>query len=112
MGSRAVWRLSLGAAVVLLVLLQGSQSVRIEYQGFEVQLESVKKLSELEQQWMPSPRLQTQTLLPAVCHEPALPSDLQPVCTSQDAASIFTALKSIANDECELCVNIACTGCF
>ncbi|XP_012502159.1 PREDICTED: guanylate cyclase activator 2B [Propithecus coquereli] len=112
MGSRAVWRLSLGAAVVLLVLLQSTQSVRIQYQGFQVQLESVKKLSDLERQFAPSPRLQAQSLLPAVCHHPALPSDLQPVCTSQEAASIFKALKMMANDECELCVNIACTGCL
>ncbi|XP_012620637.1 guanylate cyclase activator 2B [Microcebus murinus] len=111
MDSRAVLRLSLGAAVVLLVLLQSTQSVRIQYRGFQVQLESVKNLSDLEQQWAPSPRLRAQSLLPAVCHHPALPSDLQPVCASQEAASIFRALKSMATDECELCVNIACTGC-
>ncbi|KAL2772752.1 guanylate cyclase activator 2B preproprotein [Daubentonia madagascariensis] len=111
MGSRAVLGLLLGAAVVL-VLLQSTQSVHIQYRGFQVQLESVKKLSDLERQWAPSPRLQAQRFLPAMCHHPALPLDLQPVCASQEAASIFTTLETIAKDNCELCENVACTGCL
>ncbi|XP_004477477.1 guanylate cyclase activator 2B [Dasypus novemcinctus] len=105
MGSRAASGLLAGVAVVLLVLLQGTQCVNIQYQGFRVQLESVKKLSDLEKQ-------QAQGLLPAVCHHPALPQDLQPVCASEDATSVFRALRTIASDDCELCVNIACTGCL
>ncbi|XP_032103482.1 guanylate cyclase activator 2B isoform X1 [Sapajus apella] len=92
MGSRAVSRLLPGVAMVLL-LLQSTQSVYIQYQGFRVQLESIKKLSDLEAQWAPSPRLRAQSPLPAVCHHPALPLDLQPVCTSQEASSIFKTLK-------------------
>ncbi|XP_076718730.1 guanylate cyclase activator 2B [Callospermophilus lateralis] len=101
----------LWASVGLLLLLQSTQSVHIKYQGFEVQLESVKKLSALEGQQEPSPHLQTKSLLPSVCHHPALPQDLRPICTSQEAASIFQTLRTIANDDCELCVNVACTGC-
>ncbi|KAM6173200.1 guanylate cyclase activator 2B [Erethizon dorsatum] len=104
-------RLSGSAAVLLLLLLQGTQSVYIKYQGYQVQLESVKKLKVLEGQWVPSPRLQAQSPQPPVCHHPALPLDLQPICASQDAASILRALRTMDNDECELCVNIACTGC-
>ncbi|XP_006215938.2 guanylate cyclase activator 2B [Vicugna pacos] len=100
-----------GVAVVFLVLLEGTQSVYIQYQGFQVQLKSVKMLSELEGQGMPSPRLQAQSFQPSVCHHPALPLDLQPICASGDAASIFQALRTIAGDDCELCVNVACTGC-
>ncbi|XP_047394268.1 guanylate cyclase activator 2B [Sciurus carolinensis] len=111
MGSRTGLGRLLGAAVVLLFLLQSTQSVHIKYRGFQVQLESVKKLSDLEGQWEPSPHLQPQSRLPPVCHHPALPQDLQPVCTSQEAASIFKTLRTIANDDCELCVNVACTGC-
>ncbi|XP_008581332.1 PREDICTED: guanylate cyclase activator 2B [Galeopterus variegatus] len=111
MGSRTMSGLLLGVAVVVL-LLQSAQSVHIQYQGFQVQLDSVKKLNDLEGQQVPSPRLQAQSLQPSVCSDPALPADLQPVCTSQNAASIFKALKTIANDNCELCVNIACTGCL
>uniref|UniRef100_A0A8C9JYN0 Guanylate cyclase activator 2B n=1 Tax=Panthera tigris altaica TaxID=74533 RepID=A0A8C9JYN0_PANTA len=95
-------------AVFLLVLLQGTQSVYIQYQGFQVQLESVKKLSNLEQQWLANPPLQ----VPSVCHHPALPQDLQPICASREAASVFQALRTMANDDCELCVNVACTGCL
>ncbi|XP_021540105.1 guanylate cyclase activator 2B [Neomonachus schauinslandi] len=100
------------SSVVLLLLLQDTHSVYIQHQGFQVQLESVKKLSDLEGQWEPNPRLQTQSFVPSMCHHPALPPDLQPVCASKEAASVFQALKSIAKDDCELCVNVACTGCL
>nr|Q8R5G8.1 RecName: Full=Guanylate cyclase activator 2B; Contains: RecName: Full=Uroguanylin; Short=UGN; Flags: Precursor [Notomys alexis]AAL77417.1 uroguanylin [Notomys alexis] len=102
----------LWAAVVVLLLLQSAQGVYIKYHGFQVQLESVKKLSELEEKQMSSPQLRKSgLLLPDVCHNPALPLDLQPICASQEAASTFKALRTIATDECELCINVACTGC-
>ncbi|XP_001497636.1 guanylate cyclase activator 2B [Equus przewalskii] len=112
MHSRMVSWLLPGIAVVFLVLLQSTQSVYIQYQGFQVQLESVKKLSDLEGQRVPNPHLRAQGLEPSVCLHPDLPQDLQPVCASKDAASIFKALRTIANDDCELCVNVACTGCL
>lgn len=111
MGGRTVSRFLSGVAVVLLVLLQSTQSVYIQYQGFRVQLDSVKKLRDLERQGASSPQLQAQNVLPTSCYHQALPSDLQPICTSGEAATIFQALKTIANDDCELCVNVACTGC-
>ncbi|XP_052031623.1 guanylate cyclase activator 2B [Apodemus sylvaticus] len=102
----------LWAAAVLLLLLQSAQGVDIKHNGFQVQLESVRKLSELEEKQMSNPQLRKSGLLPDVCHNPALPLDLQPVCASQEAASTFKALRTIAStDECELCINIACTGC-
>lgn len=64
-----------------------------QYQGFQVQLESVKKLKDLEGQGVLSPRLQPQNPLPTVCHHPGLPLDLQPVCASQDPASLLQALS-------------------
>ncbi|KAM9687882.1 guanylate cyclase activator 2B [Trichechus inunguis] len=112
MGGRTASDLLMGVAVVLLVLLQGTQSVYIQYQGFQVQLESVKKLSDLEKQQMLSPQLGAQSLLPSVCQHTDLPLDLQPICTSKEAASIFRDLRIIAGDDCELCVNVACTGCL
>lgn len=42
---------------------------------------------------MSNPQLRKSSLLPDVCHNPALPLDLQPVCASQEAASIFRALS-------------------
>ncbi|XP_016060640.1 PREDICTED: guanylate cyclase activator 2B [Miniopterus natalensis] len=112
MGGRTMSGLLSGVAVVLLVLLQSTQSVYIQYQGFQVQLDSVKKLSDLERQWVISPRLQAQGLLPTPCYHLALPPDLQPICASREASSIFKALKAIASDNCELCENAACTGCL
>ncbi|XP_036034500.1 guanylate cyclase activator 2B [Onychomys torridus] len=100
------------AMVLLLLLLQSARSVLIKYDGFQVQLESVKKLNELGKQLASDSQPETSPLLPTVCHHPALPKDLQPVCASQRAASIFKALGTIATDECELCMNVACTGCY
>ncbi|XP_037005734.2 guanylate cyclase activator 2B [Artibeus jamaicensis] len=111
-GGRTMSGLLLKVAVILLVVLQSTQSVYIQYQGFQVQLESVKNMSDLETQWVFSPRLRARSALPTACYHPALPADLQPICTSKEASSIFQALKNIANDDCELCVNVACTGCF
>ncbi|XP_044092314.1 guanylate cyclase activator 2B [Neovison vison] len=118
MSGRMVSGLLPGVAVVFLLLLQDTHSVSIQHQGFQVQLESVKKLRDLEEQRGAEPnpsrvsRLRAQRLVPSVCHHPALPPDLQPICTSKEAASVLQALKSIANDDCELCVNVACTGCL
>lgn len=53
----------------------------------------MKRLSDLQGTWVPSPRLQTQNLVPPECHHPALPTDLQPICTTREAASIFKALS-------------------
>ncbi|XP_019592695.1 guanylate cyclase activator 2B [Rhinolophus sinicus] len=112
MRGRTVAGLLSGAAVFFLVLLQSTESVYIQYQGFQVQLESVKKLNDLERKLVFSPRLQAQSALPILCYHLALPLDLQPICTSRAAASIFKALKTIAEDNCELCENVACTGCL
>ncbi|XP_045715644.1 guanylate cyclase activator 2B [Phyllostomus hastatus] len=112
MGGRTMSGLLSKVAVVLLVVLQSTQSVYIQYQGFQVHLESVKNMSDLERQWVFSPRLRAQSPLPIPCYHLALPPDLQPICTSKEAASVFQALKKIASDDCELCVNIACTGCM
>lgn len=68
-------------------------SFLLQYQGFQVQLKSVKKLNDLVGQWVPSPSLQDQSPQPSVCHHPALPLDLRPICASKDAASIFQALS-------------------
>ncbi|ELV12372.1 guanylate cyclase activator 2B [Tupaia chinensis] len=110
MGSRAASGLLAGTVMLLLLLLQGTQSVYIQYQGYQVKLESVKKLSDLEGR-SGSPRLQAKSLQPLPCYHPALPLDLQPICASREAASIFRSLRAIAGDDCELCVNVACTGC-
>uniref|UniRef100_A0A8C5K7P5 Guanylate cyclase activator 2B n=2 Tax=Jaculus jaculus TaxID=51337 RepID=A0A8C5K7P5_JACJA len=102
----------LGTAMVLLLVLQSSQCVDIKYQGFQVKLESVKELSALEEQQVSSLHLQDKNLQPPVCHHPALPQDLQPICASENAASLLKGLRTIATDDCELCVNVACTGCL
>lgn len=51
---------------------------------------------------MSNPQLQKSGLLPDVCHNPALPLDLQPVCASQEAASTFKALSKDINPQISL----------
>lgn len=83
--------------VLAQVLIPSHLLSGLQHQGFRVQLESVKKLRDLEEQRGPNPtrvsRLQAQSLVPSVCHHPALPLDLQPVCTSKEAASVLQALS-------------------
>ncbi|KAL6042721.1 hypothetical protein STEG23_024393 [Scotinomys teguina] len=63
------------------------------YNGFQVHLESVTKLNELEKQLASDSQPRARGHLPIVCHHSALPRDLQPVCASQSAASIIEALN-------------------
>ncbi|XP_036602729.1 guanylate cyclase activator 2B [Trichosurus vulpecula] len=104
--------LPVAVAAMVLMLAQNTQSVLIKYEGLQVKLESVKKLDELlEQPGDPSPQMRMEDPL-SLCSNPQLPSDLQPVCKTPNAADTFKALRSIAQDDCELCVNVACTGCY
>lgn len=84
MGSEEPWSLSPGFDTLLLPH---------QYQGFRVQLDSVKKLNDLEKQLAFSPHLQAQNVLPTPCYHQALPLDLQPICTSTEAATTFQALS-------------------
>nr|Q28358.1 RecName: Full=Guanylate cyclase activator 2B; Contains: RecName: Full=Uroguanylin; Short=UGN; Flags: Precursor [Didelphis virginiana]AAB00553.1 preprouroguanylin [Didelphis virginiana] len=107
-----VLALPVAVAAMLLVLAQNTQSVYIQYEGFQVKLDSVKKLDELlEQPRSFRHRMGTQRDPSVLCSDPALPSDLQPVCENSQAANIFRALRSISQEDCELCINVACTGC-
>ncbi|XP_027720593.1 guanylate cyclase activator 2B [Vombatus ursinus] len=107
-----VLALPVAAAAMLLILAQNTQSVLIEYEGLRVNLESVKKLDGiLEKSNDLSPHVRKEDSL-SLCSSPQLPEDLQPVCKTPHAADTFRALRSIAEDDCEICVNVACTGCY
>ncbi|XP_074047418.1 guanylate cyclase activator 2B [Macrotis lagotis] len=102
-----VLTLSLVVAAMLLMLAQNTQSVFIQFGSLKVTLESVKSLEELGF----SPQERSQHGASVVCNNPNLPSDLKPVCQNDRATLIFKALRNIAQDDCELCINVACTGC-
>ncbi|XP_001367002.1 guanylate cyclase activator 2B [Monodelphis domestica] len=107
-----VLALSVAVAAMLLILAQNTQAVDIEYEGFQVKLESVKKLDKLLEQPRGSRHQISAQREPSIlCGNPALPSDLQPICENSQAANIFRALREIAQDDCEICINVACTGC-
>ncbi|XP_044522041.1 guanylate cyclase activator 2B [Gracilinanus agilis] len=104
-----VLALPVAVAAMLLILAQNTQSVYIQYEGFQVKLDSVKKLDKLLEQ--PKDFWRTQRDPSILCSNPALPSDLQPICKNSKAANIFRALRNISQEDCELCINVACTGC-
>lgn len=49
----------------------------------------------------------------AVCADPSLPVEFQPLCQSKEAGTAISRLAKIsANyDTCEICAFAACTGC-
>ncbi|XP_020838652.1 guanylate cyclase activator 2B [Phascolarctos cinereus] len=107
-----VLALPVAAAAMLLMLAQNTQSVFIEYEGLRVKLESVKKLDGiLGKSSDLSPPMSMEDSL-SMCSNLQLPADLQPVCKTPHAANTFEALRNIARDDCEICVNVACTGCY
>lgn len=97
---KALWGLrSSGVPTQVLIPSHLLSPPALQHQGFQVQLESVKKLRDLEEQRGAEPnpsrvsRLRAQRLVPSVCYHPALPPDLQPICTSKEAASVLQALS-------------------
>nr|AQS82303.1 lymphoguanylin precursor [Didelphis virginiana] len=106
-----VLALPMAVTAMLLILAQNTQSVYLQYEGFQVNLDSVKKLDKLLEQLRGFHHQMGDQRDPSIlCSDPALPSDLQPVCENSQAVNIFRALRYINQEECELCINMACTG--
>ncbi|XP_036390367.1 guanylate cyclase activator 2B-like [Megalops cyprinoides] len=106
---------ALTAALLLLAACLLSEAVQVKEGDFTFSLESVMKLGDLMDRNTPekqSPRL-ADTSSTAVCGNPALPQEFVPVCQSKGAVLSFSRLAYIAlhHDECEICMNAACTGC-
>ncbi|KAJ3586863.1 hypothetical protein NHX12_013255 [Muraenolepis orangiensis] len=55
----------------------------------------------------------SQSHMPAVCSDPALPADFIPLCQDPNAEQAFANLENLATMSltCELCKSAACTGC-
>ncbi|XP_053137284.1 guanylin isoform X2 [Hemicordylus capensis] len=84
-----------------------------QVEDFSFPWESVRKLKEF-QDTMPirNPRLRSSRRTPE-CATHGLPEEFIPVCKSPKAANIFERLASIAAEQrvCEICANVACSGC-
>ncbi|XP_036386142.1 guanylin-like [Megalops cyprinoides] len=102
------------ALVVLAWCLWESQAVWVQDGNLRFSLESVKVLKSLlgvDSSPKPHP---TKDGPSAVCTNPKLPAEFQPVCQREGAESVFYRLVEIITppDPCEICANAACTGCL
>ncbi|XP_027026541.2 guanylin-like [Tachysurus fulvidraco] len=101
--------------VVLLILAFGliSDAVIVHEGGFSFSLESVKKLWDILANGESSKQTNLLSVFGAVCENPLLPGEFQPLCQSKNAQVHFSrlALLSRNSDICEICGFAACTGC-
>ncbi|XP_043108819.1 guanylate cyclase activator 2B [Puntigrus tetrazona] len=105
-------------ALIIFLLLatssfQTSQSVRVVDSGYSFSLEAVKTLQKLMETDMSTNPLQTYGGAASLCADPDLPGEFRTLCEKDDADKVFQCLVKIISpiDPCEICANVACTGC-
>ncbi|XP_042333995.1 guanylin-like [Sceloporus undulatus] len=101
---------------VLMVAHVSQASVQVQDGERSFSLESVKKLKEIlgTQAGPASSRLKSQLAYVTVCTHPELPKEFYSVCQRKEAPLVFKRLSlTVQNtDQCEICANAACTGCY
>ncbi|XP_072553158.1 guanylin-like [Salminus brasiliensis] len=102
---------------VLLILAVSltSDAVNVQEGQFSFQLESVKRLLALMAKDAPATQSNRRAAISAVavCDNPDLPEEFQPLCRSKNARASFSRLARLASriGVCEICAYAACTGC-
>ncbi|XP_048879010.1 guanylin-like [Brienomyrus brachyistius] len=107
------------AAVSVLLascFIWSTMGVRVWDGELSFTLESVKLLKELMDDGDAvdsSPQLLKSDPVTA-CADPRLPVEFQSVCQDKSPGAVFTRLVNVLRDPylCEICVNVACTGCL
>ncbi|XP_023683333.1 guanylin-like [Paramormyrops kingsleyae] len=95
-------------------LIWSTMGIRVRDGELSFTLESVKLLKELTDGGdAASPRLLKSDPATA-CADPRLPVEFQSVCLDKSPGAVFTRLVNVLRDPdlCEICVNVACTGCL
>ncbi|XP_042621720.1 guanylin-like [Cyprinus carpio] len=111
-------RLKIRALIIVLLLttsfFQISQCVQVTDSGYSFSLEAVKTLKKLmETDTSTNPR-QTYGDALSLRADPDLPGEFRVLCGKDDADEVFQHLgcEIISPiDPCEICANVACTGC-
>uniref|UniRef100_W5M6R4 Guanylate cyclase activator 2B n=1 Tax=Lepisosteus oculatus TaxID=7918 RepID=W5M6R4_LEPOC len=94
-----------------LIRLIAEQFSREQEGNFTFSLESVKTLKSLMDSSAGRSLRLAKTSSVAVCDNPALPMEFQPLCHQPGAGMAFFRLASVDHDICEICAFAACTGC-
>ncbi|XP_069804879.1 guanylin-like isoform X2 [Dendropsophus ebraccatus] len=95
---------------VLLLLLPGvpaKKARKIQVGKFTFLVESVLKLKEV----LHGEGEDLNNAASEACDNPNLPEEFHVVCVEDDASDIFVKLAAV-DDECEICANPACPGCW
>ncbi|KAL8198533.1 UNVERIFIED_CONTAM: hypothetical protein K2H54_015227 [Gekko kuhli] len=99
----------LTVSLCLCALAVVSAGVTVKVGDYSFPLESVKKLKDLPSA---SPTQRSRSVV-RMCDDPKLPREFQVMCTRPKARPLLARFAAIARDSevCEICANIACSGC-
>ncbi|XP_071783452.1 guanylin-like [Centroberyx gerrardi] len=103
-------------SLLLVALCQLSSAVTVTEGDYKFSLQSVKKLGALMNGNEASAEQNlhlVEAKAMAVCANPSLPKEFEPLCQDKDAGASLTRLAFVAahSDACEICESVACTGC-
>ncbi|XP_036448091.1 guanylin-like [Colossoma macropomum] len=108
-------KMLLPTILLILVFSLNSEAVTVREGEFSFSLESVKKLWAIMAEDIPANQYNRLAInkVMAVCKNPVIPKEFEPLCQSKHARASFSRLALLARRSgvCEICAYAACTGC-